>query len=535
MFNFGSLLRQHRTQQRMTQETLAERSGLSSRSIGETERGRRIPRQQTVEQLADALGLTGDTRATFLESVQIQRWSTQLAPTRHAPAPVARTSGPVPEPPDLSSGPSVPRQLPGDLPDFVGRTEELQRLVSALDPANGGNHMVSISGATGMGKTALAVHLAHRIAAWYPDGQLYVPLGGSGPGPLAPADVLAHLLRSVTAADYPGYADPALRGTAFRAALADKQVLLVLDDAAGYTHLAPLLATGRSAVVITSRLPLTGLPVAATVNLRSLPVTDSLRLLSRIADERRILEEGAAATELVHMCGGHPLAIRILGARLAARPDWTVGGLRGQLADEQHRLDELRHGDLAVRPALEQVYRRLTPAAARAFALLGGLPVHPFPEWVSTVLLGLDRPAGSAVLQELLDTRLLEPAGLDGVALPRYRFHEVVRLLARERHAGLTPHERRAAFSRLVEAGTLLARVAHEHLRQAGTGGRDSSDEPRCAERMSELVARRPRAWFAADREVLSGLVEICDATELRESAGVLHAKVVELQHLLDG
>lgn len=496
---------------------LAERSGVSSRSIVEMERDQRSPRQKTLERLADALGLADEARSAFLEAGEIRRWSARFDPVGHAQPSTPRAAS--------------PRQLPADLPDFVGRHEELLALGAALTLAAGGSPVVSISGAAGMGKTVFAVHLAHRVAAWYPDGLLYVPLGGSGHNPADPGEVLAHLLRTVTGGEAPGQSDLAWQQAAFRTALADRRILLVLDDASGYAQVSPLLTAGRSAVLVTSRLPLTGLPVAATADLRSLPVPDALQLLGRIAGVGRIAEGRSAAVSLVRMCGGHPLAIRVLGARLAARPDWGTGGLLGQMADERHRLDELRHGDLALRPALEQAYANLTPPAAQGFALLGGLPVTTFPEWVLSVMLDLDRPPGAAVLQELLDARLLELAGLDGATQPRYRFHEVVSLLARERHATVSPATLRAALGRLLEASLILAGVAYERLRSL-TREETSSTEPRCPERVSELVARRPRDWFVAELEFVTGLVEFSHSAGLHEPAATLDALIDQVRRL---
>ncbi|MEV4624503.1 NB-ARC domain-containing protein [Asanoa sp. NPDC049573] len=522
MPSFGTLLRTYRIERRMTQETLAARSGVSSRSIVEMERGQRSPRQKTLEHLADALDLADEARSAFVEAGETRRWSARSDPVGHAPP--------------STPGETGPRQLPADLPDFVGYDEELAALSVALAPAAGGGTVVSISGAPGMGKTVLAVHLAHRVAAWYPDGLLYVPLGGSGPSPVDPSDALSHLLRTVTGEQGPGHGDRAWQQAAFRTALADRRILLVLDDASGYAQVSPLLTAGRSAVLVTSRLPLTGLPVTATVDLQSLPEPDALRLLGRIAGQRRIAEGRQAAVSLVRMCGGHPLAIRVLGARLAARPDWGTGGLLGQMADERHRLDEFRHGDLALRSPLEQAYRNLTPLAGLGFALLGGLRVSTFPEWVSSVLLDLDRPSGATVLQELLDARLLEPAGLDVVTQPRYRFHEVVALLARERHATVSPTKVRAALGRLLEATLFLSGVAYERLREAAlTKQETQSTEPRCPERPSELVARRPRDWFVAEREFLSYLVEVSDGAGLHESAATLSALVERVRRLCEG
>ncbi|HEX5596097.1 MAG TPA: helix-turn-helix domain-containing protein, partial [Micromonosporaceae bacterium] len=367
---FAVLLRRHRLHRQLTQEALAERAGISSRSVGEMERGRgRSPRPRTVEQLVTALELTGDEREEFIRAGRTLYWDNR--PGRRSPN----------SPPSFAVPSTIsPRQLPADLPDFVARDDEIAILRRALTPGGGGTKLAAISGPAGIGKTALAVHAGHQLAPEFPDGQLYAALRDATGHPVDPAEVLAQLLQvlGVDGSALPAGVDA--RAGLFRTRMAGRQVLLVLDDADGHCQVEPLIADG-AAVMVTSRLPLTGLPGVTNIDLRPLPNPAAIDLLCRVAGTERVRAEPAAATELVTVCGGLPLAVRVVAARLAARPQWTIETINERLADERRRLDELRHGDLAVRPGLQLAYRGLTPAAARAFALLGALGVATFPGW----------------------------------------------------------------------------------------------------------------------------------------------------------
>ncbi|MFC7548093.1 helix-turn-helix domain-containing protein [Plantactinospora sp. GCM10030261] len=537
MDRFANLLKHHRVARRMTQETLAEQAGVSSRSIGEMERGRRCPRPRTIEQLAVALRLAGDARAEFVEIGLLQHWSGRVTrasgPVNDRPTAAPARSGATE--PDAATRPDVPapRGLPGDLPDFVGRESELRTLRAALSPAAGEARFVAISGPAGIGKSALAVHLAHAVASWFPDGQVFVALDGSATAD--PAEAIGRLLHTLD----PGLArvppDPHARAALLRSTLAGRRLLLVLDGAVGHAQVMPFLPTADSAVIVTSRLPLTGLPGVTTVDLPPLTVPDSIRLLSNIAGERRVVEDLGAVGELVAICGGLPLAVRILGAKLSVHPRWTAGALLARLADERYRLDELSHGDLAIRPRLRESHRSLSPLAATAFGLLGGLELSSFTEWMSTRLVGLDRPAGGAVLRELLDARLVSDAGLDVLGQPRFRLPAVVRLYAREHHpAAVRTVPWHAALERVVDGWLVLARVAvAEMLSRAARGTVTEAVPVHCPERVSVTVARDPVAWFAAEREVMADMVRVLRDAGLEDAAMAIDEHRDRLRALL--
>lgn len=503
---FAALLRRHRLRLHLTQEALAERAGLSSRSVAEMERGRgRSPRPRSVEQLAVALELAGDERAEFVDAGKALFWASRAGrPDRQSPGRRASSTG------------DSPRQLPADLPDFVGRADELALLSAALDPAAQRDaRLVALSGPPGVGKTALAVHAGHLFASWFPAGQLYVGLRGASGDPVDPAEVLAQLLRvlGVDGSTLPAGAEA--RAGLFRTRVAGRRVLLVLDDAEGYRQVEQLLPGKEVAVVVTSRLPLTGLPGVSAVDLAPLPAPTAVELLCQVAGRERVQAEPAAAAELVTACGGLPLAVRIAAARLAARPYWMVSTLNKLLADERRRLDELRHGDLAVRPGLYLAYQALTPGAARAFGLLGELSVPSFPEWSVAALLGVDAVAGGAVLEELLDARLLESLGPDRAGQPRYRFHDVTRLYARERRqAEIGPAEWTAALARAAAGWLARARDAQDRLHCLRLYLDDRDDAARTA-----AAGDQPVEWFEAERQSLAILVSACAEAGLAAAA----------------
>ncbi|WP_117212948.1 ATP-binding protein, partial [Allorhizocola rhizosphaerae] len=487
---FSALLRRHRLARRLTQEALAERAGVSSRSIGEIERGRgRSPRPQTVERLAAALELTGDERAEFVAAGRALIWEARR--DEREPDPIGAC------------------QLPADLPDFVGRDEELSTLERVLTD---GPRLAVVSGPPGVGKTALAVHAGHRIAERFPDGQLCVALRAGAEVSADPGEVLGDMLRAlgVEGSALPSGLDA--RAALFRTRLSARRILLVLDDAAGHRQVEALLPAGRAAVLVTSRLPLTGLPGAVNIDLGPLDTSAAIELLCRVVGRPRVKAQHTASAEVVAACGGLPLAVRIAAAKLAARPNWTVSEFAERLANERRRLDELSYGDLAVRPGLQLAYRGLSPSAARAFGLLGGLGVPSFAAWPVALLLDTDPATGRAALEELLDARLVEGCGRDQAGQARYRLHDVTRLFAREcRDAAIGHAEWEAALARVAGGWLALGRLARDHL----TADSYHLDDKTIAAAMADWSAiatatGRPVGWFEAERESLGVLVSAC-------------------------
>jgi len=247
-------------------------------------------------------------------------------------------------------------QLPADISDFTGRAsarDRLSRVLAGGQPRTGGVPVALICGPPGSGKTALALNAAHLIRSSFPDGQLFVELAGATTKPREPGDVLGEWLRAFGLSPEEIPERPEDRAALYRSRLADRAVLVVLDDASSAASVRPLLpGTAGCAVIVTSRSRLTTLPGVDLIQVDSLSRLDSVRLLSRIVGDARVSAEPTAAQTLVRACGRLPRAIRIAGARLAARPSWPIADFTELVCDERRRLDELAVDDLAIRASV---------------------------------------------------------------------------------------------------------------------------------------------------------------------------------------
>lgn len=324
-------------------------------------------------------------------------------------------------------------QLPPDTWHFAGRDRLCQDLARTVegDPERTAVPVVTVTGLPGVGKTALAVRVAHRVRARFPDGQWHVRLDGAG-GPRDPEQVLGELLET-SGAD-PGTIPAGLdrRTAALRARVADRRVLIMLDGAASAAQVRPLLpGTAGAAVLVTSRRLLAGLGAADAVRLGPLAPAEALDLLGRLAGPDRVAAEPAAAAEISAACGRLPLALRIAGARLAARPEWRLARLAGLLRDRHRRLDELAIGDLAVRPGLASSVEALDPVLRAALHRLAPLGGRGFPARTATELAGGDLDA-DWLIDELMAVNLVDPVGTDATGEPRYRLPELVAVYAAE-------------------------------------------------------------------------------------------------------
>ncbi|MEU5209292.1 BTAD domain-containing putative transcriptional regulator [Streptomyces sp. NPDC020742] len=351
--------------------------------------------------------------------------------------------------------PPVPAQLPSDIADFVGRAEVTAQLTSALRGAGGGRAPVvaTLSGLGGVGKTALAVHVAHAVRSHFPDGQLYVDLQGTG---LAPADssaVLTHFLRALGVAESAVPDGLEQKAALYRSLIADREVLVLLDNARDSAQVRPLLPGAPGcAVLVTSRARTLALSGAHRVDVAVLDEEEALGLLGAIVGPRRVAAEPAAARELVAACGGLPLAVRIAAARLASRPGRAMADLVARLSDER-RLDELRVGDLGVEATFRVGYEALGPGLAHAFRTVALCDLPTFCRAAAAALLDTTADEAEAAVEALVDAGLVELHGDD-----HYRYHDLVWLFARrlgERHD--SPGERAAAQHRYF--GFVLATV----------------------------------------------------------------------------
>ena len=366
--------------------------------------------------------------------------------------------------------------------------------------------IVAVAGLPGVGKTAFAVHLAHQLVDRFPDGQLWVDLRGAQRQPLDPAEVLARFLRAL---GVDGSVVPATleeRAGLYRTLLADRRVLVVLDNAAGEGQVRPLLPGSRGcSVLLTSRAPLAGLEGAHLVDLEVLPAVQAVELLARIVGWQRVAVEPNATDLVVACCGRLPLALRVAGARLASRPQWPVARLAERLADQHRRLDELVVGDLEVRASLALSYQGLDLQLKRLFRRLGLLDAPDVNAWVAAALLDVDLTRADGVMEALVDAHLLDVVGEGPPGWPRYRFHDLVRVFARERAAAEEPaHDQHAALERALDGWLALAERADRRL-PGGALWRTPQVQPwssrwRPDDRFVEALLADPLGWFEAER-----------------------------------
>lgn len=381
--------------------------------------------------------------------------------------------------------------LPPDLPDFVGRTDELCRLRSLVGPAaeRAAARLVVIDGAPGVGKSAFALHAAHLLSADYPDAQLYVDLRGHDEdrAPVNPAEALRTLLGAIGAAGSTGeVADAPIEVLAaqWRAWLAGQRAVVVLDDVADVEQLRPLLLAGPGCLVLaTSRRRLLGPDGAQALHLDVLPPADSVELLARAVGDRRADDEPEAAATLAELCGHQPLALRIAATRLAHRPTWTVHRLAARLEHDGDGLDELNAGGRGVATAIDLSYVELTAEQQRAYRLLATAPTVDVDATATAALVDRELPVVEDILDKLAGANLLRQ-----VAPGRYRLPEPHR---RHGHgvalAVESNRDRRAALTRLLDFYLYHATVVAARLR----AGDDTMRDWLALERANLIIAVR--------------------------------------------
>jgi tetratricopeptide (TPR) repeat protein/transcriptional regulator with XRE-family HTH domain len=446
---FAGLLRKLRTAARLTQEELAEASGVRPRSISDLERGiAATPHRETVRLLANALHLAAAAREQF----------------------EAAARGRVPAGAAIGGAKTATRTLPRDIVSFTGRQQELQELV---DTAIGGAEsrgvvgIHAIGGMAGVGKTAFAVHAAHQLAERFPAGQIFLPLHGHTPGqqPLDPADALASLLLTVGVPA--GQIPPGVeaRMALWRDRLAGKQLLLILDDAASSDQVRPLLpGVGGTLVLVTSRRHLSALEDATAISLDTLPPGQAAALLVRLAARPGLSQADPAVLEIVRLCGYLPLATGMVARQLHHHPAWSLAGRAAELAAAVDRLELLATENLSVAAAFNLSYEDLTADQQRLFRRLGLHPGTDIDAYAAAALDGTDLAAARRGLEALYDQYLLaEPAQ------GRYRLHDLIREHARALAGRLDPDgDRDQATARLLDcyqhtaalADALIARQA---------------------------------------------------------------------------
>ena len=405
---------------------------------------------------------------------------------------------------------TVPRQLPAAVADFTGRHAELQALTAILDEAAAdaaGTVVISaIGGTAGVGKTALALHWAHQVADRFGDGQLHVNLRGFGPSgtPVTPEEAIRGFLDAIGVPPERIPATPDGRERLYRSLLADRRMLVVLDNARDEQQVRPLLPAGPGTLVlVTSRNQLAGLAAADGARLISVDVlshAEAVKLLATRIGAVRSAAEPEAVAEIAALCACLPLALAVAAARAAARPRFPLSALAAELRDTAARLDALDGGDATadMRAVFSWSYRQLSSDAARMFRLLG---LHPGPDIsaaASASLAGIGRPVARRLLGELTRAHMISES-----SSARYAYHDLLRAfavgLARRRESD---DEREAAVRRVLDHYLHTARTAalllyppHERV-DLGPPGPGVLPEP-------VGDHRRARAWFEAEHRVL--------------------------------
>jgi tetratricopeptide (TPR) repeat protein/transcriptional regulator with XRE-family HTH domain len=486
---FGGLLRQLRDGAGLTQDELAEAARVSQRAISDLERGiNRTARKDTALLLADALGLDGQASDLFVAAARGHGPTEAVLAARQGTPPGAFAA-------------AATRALPRDIAAFTGREADLARLVGALDGLSASGGVVgihAIDGMAGIGKTSFAVHAAHRLAGRFPDGQFFLPLHAhtAGHQPVDPADGLASLLLAagLAAAQIP----PGLeaRAARWRAHLAGRKILLVLDDAAGHEQVRPLLpGAAGSLVLVTSRRRLTALEDSAVISLDILAPSEAAALLARLAARAGIDAADPAVGQITRRCGYLPLAIGLIAGQLKHHPARTAGQLAADLAAATDRMALLQAENLSVTAAFDLSYADLTDGQQRLFRRLGVIPGPTFDAYAAAALDGTSIGDARRQLDELYDQHLItEPAP------GRYQLHDLLREHARALATTDGQADYDAATGRVLDyyLHTALAAGRHFDPRASAYRRPPPGDPPAEA---PDLATLGPAAgWLDAER-----------------------------------
>ncbi|MDS0136668.1 MULTISPECIES: BTAD domain-containing putative transcriptional regulator [unclassified Amycolatopsis] len=500
--------------------------------------------RQGREVLIDELGIEPGVELTRLHEAILRSDPDLLGPPAEPPARPVPPARPEPVPPSPAEPrAAVPKQLPPDAADFTGRDDLVGELTGVLTGGRSGPAIAALLGPGGVGKSALAVHVAHRVSAAYPDGQLHVDLRGTTGTPASPTEVLGRFLRALQPHRTAIPDDPDERMDAYRTALAGHRVLIVLDDAANEQQVRPLLpGSGTCSVLLTSRHRLGGLAGAHLVEVGLLSAGEATALLSRIAGADRIDAAPEAAADIVACCGNLPLAVRVAGARLATRRQWTARLLATRLTDERRRLTELCAGDQQIRASIELSVRNLDPAARTALRRLGYLGLADFRSWVVAAALDTDLGTAEQVVEHLVDTHLVDYTFVDDTGQVRYRLHDLVRIYAREEAERHEPHADLVASTARVAGGwTAVLDRLRNHIADHVTSGAIPLTTAEAAPVDPEVLGTAltdPRGWLDIEQASLVLAVERAAEAGLDEPAvaiaSVLCSSSYPLNSVLD-
>jgi DNA-binding SARP family transcriptional activator len=463
---------------------------------------------------ADALQAYRDTRQVLVDELGIEPGE-RLRRLEHAilvadPALELASAELASDPRQVVRPPhrTVTHMLPADIADFTGRAKQVEEIhhhllvVDGIEPRLA-VPIIAISGKGGAGKTSIAVHAAHGLSAHFPDGQLFTDLH-VGSEPVSPMKVIDRFLRALGLAGAQIPETLQERAEAYRGLLADRKILVVLDNAATEAQVTPLLpGNPAQAVIVTSRGKMAGLAGAMHVDVDVFDAEKSVELLTRIAGSDRVASQPDAAAEIAALCGHLPLALRIAGARLSARQHWSVRQLVDRLSDETRRLDELRYGDMAIRASISLSYEGINDQARRLLRRLAILEVPAFSDWVPAALLDESSARAEDLLDELVSARLIETTTV--AAHGQYRLHDLIRLFGRERLAAEEPAaERHAALERVLDALLGLAQEAHRRHYGGDFVCLDIGTRRwKLPDHLMVRLADDPLAWFDRERAML--------------------------------
>ncbi|WP_194897242.1 AfsR/SARP family transcriptional regulator [Catenulispora pinisilvae] len=478
-----------------------------------------------------------------------------LAPVSGVADPVSGPADPVPQPAakaepspmaepqpmaEPGTGAVGVAQLPALISDFTGRDEQIRFLYDAIAARSGRAGQVPvavITGGGGLGKTSLAVAAAHHISGLFPDGSLFVDLHGMDATAKDPAEVLGQWLVDLGTPAESVPVDAEARQARFRSLTHAKRLLVVVDNARSAAQVLPLLpAASGSAVLVTSRSRLADLPAAARLDLKPLSGAEALSMLEELVGAERLDAEPEATEDILRVCAGLPLALRIVGARLQVRSSWPVHTLATRLDDERRRLDELSIGDLAARASFEVGFRSLPPgprpesAPTTVFTLLGLVTGPDITVDAVAALAGISIADAEAALDVLMDAHLV-----DSASPGRYHLHDLLRDFAREL---ATPTDgegedservstRSAALTRLLNWYCHTASAAADQLATRTTDWGLLARVPVTAV-IPDFVDREAAwSWFGAESANLQAAVVCAEAYLPGSQAWVLASQLV--------
>jgi DNA-binding SARP family transcriptional activator/Tfp pilus assembly protein PilF/DNA-binding XRE family transcriptional regulator len=394
----------------------------------------------------------------------------------------------------------APAQLPAAVADFSGRTDEAARLAGYLIGMRTGSTLAAITGTGGLGKTTLAVHVAHQIKSRFPDGQLFVDLRGVGEQPAAVEHVLEQFLVSLghTRTTLPERADEL--AALYRSATARGHYLIVLDNARDTEQVQPLLpGADGCAVIVTSRRFLADLDGALHVRIATLGQDESVALLRSVLGAELVDRHPADAEQVVALCSGFPLALRLAASQVTVHPSWGLPELRERLARTKGRFDLLRSSHRAVQACFDMSYRDLPDGIARAFRLLGLSDAPDICMDAAAALVGQPADRVGAALNHLVEhSMLVAPAD------NRFAFHDLMRSFARERAEAEEPMAtRHDAIERL---GRWYAASARQATATA-IPHRIAPPAPGLEPALTFPSAQAANTWLEAERENLIATV----------------------------